>query len=68
MSARYPEVMPPTPSAPGPSARAAAVVNEEIRALWRDPRVRLTGEGRARLERLYAEWAEAVRGEVVTAA
>jgi hypothetical protein len=43
-------------------------VNEEIRALWQDPRVRLSREGRARLELLYAEWAAAVRAEVVEAA
>lgn len=55
-------------SSPCGSVRSAAVVNEEIRALWQDPRVRLTGEGRARLERLYAEWADAVRAEIVKAA
>jgi hypothetical protein len=44
------------------------VVNEEIRALWQDARVRLTDEGRDRLDRLYVEWAEAVRAEVVEAA
>ena len=43
------------------SVRSSAAVNEEIRALWADPRVRLTQEGRARLEQLYAEWAAAVR-------
>jgi len=43
-------------------------VNEDIRALWSDTRVRLTGEERARLERLYVEWAAAVRAEVVKAA
>ncbi len=59
--------MPPTSSSPG-SARSAAVVNEEIRALWQDARVRLTDEGRDRLDRLYVEWAEAVRAEVVEAA
>ncbi|MGA6223449.1 hypothetical protein ACPESV_24325 [Streptomyces umbrinus] len=59
--------MSPNPSSPG-SARSAAVVNEEIRALWADPRVRLTPEGRARLELLYPEWAAAVRAEIVEAA
>jgi hypothetical protein len=58
--------MPPTPSLS--SVRPSAVVNEEIRALWADPRVRLTAEGRAVLERLYAEWTAAVRAEVVEAA
>ncbi|WP_329336035.1 hypothetical protein [Streptomyces sp. NBC_01352] len=43
-------------------------MNEDIRALWRDVRVRLTDEERARLERLYEEWAAAVRAEVVEAA
>jgi hypothetical protein len=58
--------MPSNPSCG--SVRSAAVVNEEIRALWQDPRVRLTREGRARLERLYAEWADAVQAEIVEAA
>ncbi|WP_327592427.1 hypothetical protein [Streptomyces chartreusis] len=48
--------------------RSAAAVNEEIRSLWLDPRVQLSGEGRAALERLYEEWAAAVRAEVVEAA
>ena len=43
-------------------------MNKEIRALWVDPRVRLTPEGRAALERLYEEWAAAVRAKVVEAA
>ncbi|WP_435215945.1 hypothetical protein [Streptomyces sp. bgisy034] len=43
-------------------------MNAEIRALWSDPRVQLTGEARAELERLYEEWATAVRAEVVEAA
>ncbi len=59
--------MPSTSASPG-SVRSAAVVNEEIRTLWQDPRVRLTAEGRARLERLYTEWADAVRAEVIPAA
>lgn len=59
--------MPPTPPASG-LARSAAAVNEEIRALWLDPRVRLTGEGRTALERLYEEWATAVQAEIVKAA
>jgi hypothetical protein len=44
------------------------VVNEEIRALWPHPSVRLSSEERARYERLVAEWAAAVRAEVVEAA
>lgn len=59
--------MSPNPVGPG-SVRSAAVVNEDIRTLWADPRVRLTDEGRARLERLYEEWAAAVRAEIVEAA
>ncbi|WP_406157001.1 hypothetical protein [Streptomyces canus] len=58
-----------SPDLPSPgSVRPAAAVNEEIRALWRDPRVCLSREGRAKLERLYAEWAAAVRAEIVEAA
>ena len=48
--------------------RSAADVNEEIRALWPHPSMRLTPEQRAALERLYEEWAAAVRAEVVEAA
>jgi hypothetical protein len=58
-------------SSPCGSVRSAAVVNEEIRALWGDrgdPRVQLVGEARARLDRLYAEWVDAVRAEIVEAA
>lgn len=59
--------MPPTPD-PG-SLRPASVVNEEIRAFW----LRLDGRAptaveRAEYERLVAEWAAAVRGEVTEAA
>jgi len=59
--------MSPSPPGLGPS-RSAAAVNEEIRALWSDPRVCLSAEGRAVLERLYEEWAAAVRAKVVEAA
>lgn len=59
--------MSPNPSACG-LPRPAAVVNEDIRTLWRDVRVRLTDEERARLERLYEEWVAAVRAEIVEAA
>jgi hypothetical protein len=44
------------------------VVNEEIRGVWTDPRVPLTREQRGQLERLYAEWAAAVRAELGEAA
>lgn len=53
------------------SVRSAAVVNAEIRALWRDrgdPRVQLVGEDRDRYELLVTEWAAAVRAEVDVAA
>jgi hypothetical protein len=43
-------------------------VNEDIRALWPHPTVRLTDEQRAEYEQLVAEWAAAVRSEVVEAA
>jgi hypothetical protein len=45
------------------SVRSAEVVNEDIRKLWLDPRVQLSGEGRAVLEQLYEEWAAAVRAK-----
>lgn len=59
--------MSPSPVASG-SVRSAAVVNEEIRALWPHPSMRLTREQRAEYERLVAEWAAAVRAEIVKAA
>jgi hypothetical protein len=59
--------MSPTSPASG-EPRPAAAVNKDIRALWRDPRVRLTAEGSARYERLVTEWAAAIRAEVVEAA
>lgn len=55
-------------SAPCGSVRSAAVVNEEIRALWVDPRVGLTSGQRTEYERLVTEWAAAVRTEIVEAA
>ncbi|MFD9905646.1 hypothetical protein [Streptomyces sp. NPDC059063] len=59
--------MSPDPQRPGP-VRPAAAVNEDIRALWRDPRVRLTTAQRALYEQLLAEWEAAVHADVVTAA
>jgi hypothetical protein len=44
------------------------VVNEEIRALWPHPSVRLGPEQRREYERLVVEWAAAVRTEIVEAA
>lgn len=58
--------MPPTPD-PG-SARSAAELNEQIRALWISAGGVLTGEQRQEYEALVAEWAAAVRGEVTEAA
>ncbi|MFD1274816.1 hypothetical protein [Streptomyces kaempferi] len=48
--------------------RPAAVVNEDIRALWPRPGVELSARERAEYDRLLAEWAAAVRAEVVKAA
>ena len=59
--------MSPEAQASGP-VRSAACVNAEIRRLWADPRVRLSGERRAEYEALLAEWAAAVRAEIVKAA
>jgi hypothetical protein len=50
------------------SVRSAAEINQQIRALWPHPSVRLTDGQRAVYERLIAEWAEAVRAEVAEAA
>lgn len=59
--------MPPTPSGLGP-LRSAAVVNADIRALVVACGGWLYGETRERYEELVAEWAAAVRDEVVEAA
>lgn len=59
--------MPTDSSSPG-SVRSAAVVNEEIRALWASAGGVLTVEERREYEGLVAEWAAAVRGEVTEAA
>lgn len=54
--------MPPT-SSPG-SVRPAALINEEIRALWfRAGGVLSTAEERAEYAALVVEWAAAVRVE-----
>lgn len=60
--------MPPTPPRPA-SARSAAAVNEEIRALW-TPHVdgTLCPAAEARYQELLVEWADAVRAELVEAA
>lgn len=58
-----------SPSTPGlgPS-RSAAVVNEEIRALWREAGGVLDPEQRSLYGRLLEEWEQAVRQDVTTAA
>jgi hypothetical protein len=43
--------------------RPAAVVNEEIRRLWVDPRVQLTPQQRTRYLLLVAEYQAAKRAE-----
>ncbi|MEV0439961.1 hypothetical protein AB0I84_24285 [Streptomyces spectabilis] len=48
---------------PRAAARPAAAVNEDIRALWHDPRVDLADAQRAVYERLLTEWAAAVRAD-----
>lgn len=59
--------MPPNPTASG-LPRPAAVVNAEIRALMLGAGGYLRAEDRPVYERLQAEWADAVRAEVVEAA
>jgi hypothetical protein len=59
--------MPPTTHVPG-SVRSAAVVNEEIRALWLRAGGRLSAEERQVYAALVVEWAAAVRAEVAKAA
>jgi hypothetical protein len=48
--------------------RPAAVVNEEIRALWLRAGGWLSAADRAGYEQLVEEWAAAVRAEVAAAA
>ncbi|MDX2759153.1 hypothetical protein PV729_45075 [Streptomyces europaeiscabiei] len=59
--------MPPNLPASGP-VRSAAAVNAEIRQLMVRSGGYLRAEDRPVYERLRAEWAEAVRAEVVEAA
>ncbi|MET8079968.1 hypothetical protein [Streptomyces sp. NPDC005303] len=59
--------MPPSPPAPIP-VRSAAVVDAEIRAVLEEARGWLWGPTRERYEQLRAEWVEAVRAEITTAA
>ena len=58
--------MPPTSSPPG-SVRPAAVVNEEIRALWLRAGGVLGPVERQVYARLVVEWAAAVRAEQAVA-
>lgn len=57
----------PTPPTPATSVRSLAEVNADIRALW-ERGGRLSPEGRREYERLLAEWAAVVRGDVAEAA
>lgn len=59
--------MPSTPNSPG-SARSAAVLNDQIRALWISAGGTLTAEQKRVYDGLVAEWAAAVRDEVTQAA
>ncbi|MFD5137425.1 hypothetical protein ACFWMX_14485 [Streptomyces sp. NPDC058378] len=59
--------MPESPVVPG-FVRSAAVVNEEIRALWQRSGGVLAPEGQREYERLLVEWAAAVQADVAEAA
>ncbi|MEU9183640.1 hypothetical protein AB0D14_03525 [Streptomyces sp. NPDC048484] len=54
----------PTPG----SVRSAAVLNEQIRALWIRAGGSLSTQERAEYELLVVQWAAAVRDEIVEAA
>ncbi|CAK7282607.1 MULTISPECIES: hypothetical protein [Streptomyces] len=55
-------------SLPPGSARSAAEVNEQIRALWLRAGGSLSAQERAEYELLVVEWAEAIREEIIQAA
>ncbi|MEV0222022.1 hypothetical protein [Streptomyces sp. NPDC050704] len=59
--------MSPNSVAPG-SARSAAALNEQIRALWIRAGGSLSAQEKAEYELLVVEWAAAVRDEVIEAA
>ncbi|MFF7189086.1 hypothetical protein ACFZAR_28395 [Streptomyces sp. NPDC008222] len=50
------------------SVRSADDLNEQIRALWLRAGGSLSAQERAEYELLVAEWAAAIRGEVIEAA
>ncbi|MDX3406026.1 hypothetical protein PV708_07275 [Streptomyces sp. ME02-6977A] len=50
------------------SARSAAELNDQIRALWRRAGGTLSAQERVEYELLVVEWATAIRGQVVEAA
>ncbi|MEU2900780.1 hypothetical protein AB0O72_25250 [Streptomyces sp. NPDC088106] len=58
--------MSPDLTAPG-SARSAAEVNEQIRALWLRAGGSLSAQERAEYELLVVEWAAAIRSRVAEA-
>jgi hypothetical protein len=59
--------MSPDSVTPG-SARSAAEVNEQIRALWMRTGGTLSSQERAEYELLVVEWAAAIRSAVIEAA
>ncbi|MET9258202.1 hypothetical protein ACGFZL_09020 [Streptomyces sp. NPDC048182] len=59
--------MSPDSVTPG-SARSAAEVNDQIRALWRRAGGILSAQERVEYEYLVVEWAAAIRCEVIEAA
>lgn len=50
------------------SVRSAADLNDQIRALWRRAGGSLSAQERAEYELLVAEWAAAIRGDIIEAA
>ncbi|WP_199783733.1 MULTISPECIES: hypothetical protein [unclassified Streptomyces] len=59
--------MSPT-SCPSSSVRSAAVVNEDIRDLWRRSGGHLSPEDEEHYQRLLVEWAAATKGNSRSAA
>ncbi|WP_105972166.1 hypothetical protein [Streptomyces geranii] len=59
--------MSPDSLTPG-SVRSAAVLNEQIRALWLRAGGSLSPQEREEYEGLVVKWAAAIRGEVIEAA